>query len=779
MRNQAINLFDQTDNAAASTGGAWQVDESPKRRLLLLFLFLLFPIGAIVGRLIYLQTVLSIDFVFLGERTSVTYERIPARDGRILGSDGRILAHDIVRYDLLAHYRWIESPADRTWLLRQASGRLNRAERRSRKRRDEEREKVLQQRTILWNRLAELTVTDPQKIGAHRQRIQRRIERMLASVKRRREEKMQQKLEANGAEAAMPREESRPFWKRAWDTVTENITTPPERHHPLFLPEQSQYHRLLSDVPKEVAAEIQAHPELYPGIRIQISNRRVYPQKSLAAHLVGSRLLIQEKELEHRKTQFNGNDPLGYQQGDRIGKTGLERTYDRFLRGRPGQLKVTRNHSGEVIRSERIREPQAGQDIVLTLELELQQRMEQLLDQRIGAGGTVAREAADSKTVADKTVASKKPRGGCLVAIDIQTGSVLAAVAAPRFDLNVLVNYDDVVYKKLLNDPRRPFFPRTTQMALPPGSVFKTLSSIALLESGTINPDAPFSCQGYLKTPDKHRCYIFRHFGSGHGPVTLNDAITRSCNVYFFNAARKLGPEPFVTWAKRFGFGQRTGIDLPNEKTGHLPQPPVPQQGGIQQGGVPRDPNVPVDLGTAAVRSTWYADDTLGLAIGQSRLTVTPFQIARMMAAIANEGSLVTPHLVRRLGAVTRTTDNERKGNHETIMAYSSHAIPELSADTLARLHEGLRRVVQHPQGTGFRQIRLTNVTIAGKTGTAEVGKTKPPHAWFAGYVPADNPRIAFAIVLENAGIGGLHAGPVAKEFVKTLLELKLIVPQK
>ncbi len=302
-------------------------------------------------------------------------------------------------------------------------------------------------------------------------------------------------------------------------------------------------------------------------------------------------------------------------------------------------------------------------------------------------------------------------------------------------------------------------------MAVAPGSVFKTVTAVALLESGTFDPDATRHCQGFLDRPDRHRCYVYSHYGVGHGDLDLSRAICESCNVYFFQGARKVGPRPLVEWAERFGIGRETGIDLPGEATGHLPQPPSP---GPTEAAI-----VQAAFESQKSASTWYPGDTLGLAIGQSRLTVTPLQMARVMAAVANDGFLVTPHLVERFGPARLTAGEETP----RIAIPEPRPIPGLTEGTLARVREGLEMVVAHPKGTGYKTVRMPEVKIAGKTGTAEVGGGKPDHAWFAGYVPADRPKYAFAIVLEHAGSGGKNAGPVARRTVEAILQAGLVQP--
>jgi penicillin-binding protein 2 len=392
------------------------------------------------------------------------------------------------------------------------------------------------------------------------------------------------------------------------------------------------------------------------------------------------------------------------------------------------------------VRSEVIREPRFGADLSLSLHLPLQQAAEQLLDEQL------AEEHMDEVNGKPLPI----PPGGAIVALDVRTGAILAAASAPRFDLKLFAGSGADEWEKITADPRKPLFHRATEMALPPGSVFKVVSAVAFLESGRLDPEHPFHCQGYLDTPERYRCFTFRNFGVGHGDVTLVDALARSCNVYFFDAARRIGPAPLHDWATRFGFGQKTGIDLPGENAGNLP--------GIA------DRSETSRSSKARPRAS---GETLQLAIGQAQLTSTPLQIARFMATIANGGHLVTPRLADAAGLATVNSALSVDGD---LSSSETPRMADLSTRSLEWVRMGLRQVVAHPQGTGYKTVRLQGITIAGKTGTAEPGQGRPDHAWFAGYVPADRPRVAFVVVLEHAGSGGHAAGPVAREFVQALL---------
>jgi penicillin-binding protein 2 len=409
----------------------------------------------------------------------------------------------------------------------------------------------------------------------------------------------------------------------------------------------------------------------------------------------------------------------------------------------------------------------------------------------------------------------------------VQTGEILAAATAPTFDINDWLSGSRDVREALLADARSPMFPRATQMKLPPGSVFKTVSAVALLESRLIDPDRSIHCAGYLDTPKKNVCYTFTHYGHGHYETDLTKALAASCNVYFFKAARTIGPQPLVDWAERFGFGQPTGVDLSGEVSGRVPRPPQQLPTTLAKGNAngkrlndksktnvelasheqlaneladdvlpvsPWDHESPA-IGTvkssASQKSApWFPGNTLGLAIGQDKLLVTPMQVARMMAAVGNDGWLVTPHVVREIAAAPETESlSESESLSKSLLPADSRKlspaeainpvrrrIEGLSDGTLARVREGLEQVVSATYGTGFKTVRTKEVQIAGKTGTAETGKKdRPDHAWFAGYVPADRPQVAFVVVLEHAGSGGKEAGPVAKKFVQLLLDQQVI----
>ncbi|MCX7423296.1 MAG: penicillin-binding transpeptidase domain-containing protein [Planctomycetia bacterium] len=831
MRNRPTPIY--AENQPSRSGAAWDMDAEPALRLTWLFVVMALPLFVVAGRLVQLQWFLAAGFAVDERRESVSFEPIPSRHGRIIAADGTVLAFDEEMFQVVVHYRWLEEPPNQRWLRDEAMTRLSRSERRDKQKLAAAMQQVLNRRAAMWGALAEMTDHKPEELTELRQRVQKRVERIFKLVNER-QTRPQQDNVADKPEVTLSGDSALPTFSRAWDVVKRELTTSPtrERRDSLHIPEQSDYHVLLENVSSQECAGIETQPDRFPGVRTDVTTRRVYPHGRVAPHLVGHRGAIEQNELDARSKRYPHGDPLDYQAGDSIGKSGVEQSYEEVLRGVRGQRKIVRDGNGIVNRVEVVEPPKIGRDVILSFNVALQEQATALLNEivegdPVGRFSKPSERSALAATEHDKAhglenrvpEANRRPPGACLVAINVQTGEIVAAATAPTFDINDWLSGSSDVREALLADTRSPMFPRATQMKLPPGSVFKTVSAVALLESGMIDPDRPIECVGYLDTPKKNVCYTFTHYGHGHYATDLTKALAASCNVYFFKAARTIGPHPLVDWAERFGFGQPTGIDVRGEERGHLPRPPqhlpttlangnatekrTKKSSGVELASheqltseVPGEvlpispwgdesPVIGQPNSSAAKKSEpWYPGSTLGLAIGQDRLTVTPIQVARMMAAIGNDGWLVTPHVVREIAATPETgplSDSDRQRVAKSLWPSEllkpiRRQIEGLSDGTLARIREGLEQVVAATYGTGFKTVRMKEVQIAGKTGTAETGKKGGlDHAWFAGYVPADRPQVAFVVVLEQAGSGGKEAGPVAKKFVQLLLDQHVI----
>lgn len=691
----------------------------------------------VLARLVHLERTEGAAFRIEASKPLSRIKHLPGVRGRILARDGTVLAYDKKVQALAVHYRYLEQPPNPRWLRNMARARLSRKERRDPERLAAAAEEVKAEWAEVAEHIAELCGLSIQEWNTRARQIQARVERIAQSVNRRREEGSGGRGQKAGAKQEASSEGE---WSGIVASLRELLHSSMDQPVPerIVVAEELDAHVMVEDVPLAVVAEIEAHAQLYPGVRIVQHQRRAYPSGSLAAHVLGHLGAPEDEELPTigREGAFHPED--------RFGRLGLERQYERLLHGQRGVLVELIDRSGRVLSAYRQKEPGVGRDLVLTIDSRLQASAETLLAsalerRRIGLNAT-------------------EPAGGAIVVMNVETGGLLTAASAPAFDPNLFAVDSRRAVVALLDDPAHPLFDRVTRMALPPGSVFKLVTAAALLKSAGLDPAEPFTCQGYLHQPDAWRCAIYQRHGVGHGQIGLLEAIAESCNVFFFHHAGQMGPEPLIHWAMRFGFGQPTGIDLPQEAAGTLPTPRAMRE---------------------LEGHPWRTADTQSLAVGQSSLLATPLQVVRMIAAVANGGRLVTPHVASGLG-LPQLDDEQATADLSALAESTIHLAPprpidQLDARTLATLREGMKRVVHDPRGTGFGTVRLEDVEIAGKTGTAQCGAGRAEHAWFAGYVPADRPRWAFVVVLEHAGNADTTAGPVAKRLVLRMQQLGLL----
>ncbi len=698
---------------------------------------------AIFGRAAQLELTQGAAFRTAAAQPGRQNEILPAERGRILARDGTVLAEDERVVGLAVQYRYLEDPPNPAWLRSQARSRLPRPLRQQRL--AEATADVLAERKTLHRRLADCCGLSPAEWQLRTARIQQRVEAVAKRVNRLRRDRLArlQAAEQNveeagdgGADAA-----GADAWRRAIaDLFAEDESRPPES---IVIAEQVAYHIVVDVIPPNVAAAIRAEPARYPATKLIETTRRAYPAGSLAANLVGH-----VGPFDPQSDPKNANDLQ--QQGEQspsirvagtiavkrqnenpapkrtVGRLGVERGFESALRGQPGLRTHLTDHRGQWLATQSSQDATRGGDVVLALDPTVQRAAETLLDRALQGRSTRAHAEGDATAPAT---------GGAIVVMDIHSGELLAAASAPRFDPNLFTHGDNESLTSLLSAPGHPLFDRVSKMALPPGSVFKIITAAAMLETHAITPETPLVCQGYLHEPDRLRCAVYRNSGVGHGEIQLTEALEQSCNVFFFHFGGEMGPGPLVAWAERFGAGRRTGVDLPDEASGRLGTP----------GSLPR-----------IAGRAWQASDTYGLAVGQGPLAVTPLQVARWVAAIANGGTLVTPRVTRA------GSDNSPN------TAGAAERLP-LAATTLAAIQEGMERVVSNPNGTGYATVRLAWPTIAGKTGTAEIGGDQAEHAWFAGYTPAENPQWAIVVVLEHGGNGATAAGPIARRLVQAL----------
>jgi penicillin-binding protein 2 len=673
-------------------------------------------LAVILGRAVQLEVSDGATFRRLAGRPIERQVSLPARRGRILARDGTVLAADRQATALAIQFRYLQSPPNADWLRRRAKARLSAAERRDPACVRMMEGQIRTELEEMHRRLARVCDVPLATWQARLERIDRRVTALAERVNAAR-------LERHRRQAAIASADDDVSLKSA----LAGLFAPPEPlpPPPVIVVEQTVHHRVVDDLPPRVAEEIRMHPQRYPGVTVVEHTCRDYPLASLAAHTVG----------HVGRAEVTGSLALNHELDDDVeavvGLLGIERTCEVRLAGTRGQAVQATDRRGRILTTVTCREPAAGQDVVLTIDPALQRTAETWLDHVARRAASRSQPATDSATP-----------GAAAVVVDVHSGEILAAASSPRFDPNLFAAGDPRV-DAALRDAGRPMFDRVVRMALPPGSVFKALTAIALVSDQAIDPRETFHCQGYLDDPERLRCQIFRAKGVGHGDLTLADALAQSCNVYFFHHVARLGGPRLVDWAARFGFGRPSGIELPDEAAGELPTAQQLQRRHQAQ----------------------------FLAVGQGAITATPLQVARLYAAIANGGHLITPRILRDQPATLHRPPTPAALSQD-------QRVRGLSEEALSEVRQGLVRVVAHPRGTAFATVQLPGVAIAGKTGTAETGAATD-HSWFAGYVPADKPRYAFVVVFEHAGSGAEIAGPVARRLVERMHQLGYFGPSE
>ena len=479
---------------------------------------------------------------------------------------------------------------------------------------------------------------------------------------------------------------------------------------------------LKQDIGRDTLAAIEAHKFDLPGVEVNVRPRRHYINKRCAAHLIGYLSEINSNELK------SGKYP-GRRVGDFIGKFGVERAYENFFSGKHGGRQVEVNATGQVVRILKTVDAQAGHNIFLTIDQPLQQKAEELLE---GVAGAVA-------------------------AMDPTTGDILAMASSPSFDQNAFVRgMSHEEWDSLASNPFRPMENKAVQGEYPPASTYKIITAIAGLEEGVIDENTTFYCPGYYKYGDrKFRCWKKR----GHGSVNIIKALAESCDVFFYQVGLKLGVDRLAWYAKACGLGSPTGINLDHEAPGLIP--------------------------TAAWKKrrtgiAWQKGETLSVAIGQSYNLVTPIQMLVLISAVANDGTIYTPSILKKIetaeGKIIHDVNNP-SGNGKF-----AGRLPA-SRQTLKLVKKGLWEVVNKRCGTA-RIAHIDGIDISGKTGTAQLVSRKAndntyeedrashlkAHAWFVAYAPSDDPEIAVAVIVEHGEHGSSAAAPIARELIRTYL---------
>jgi penicillin-binding protein 2 len=458
---------------------------------------------------------------------------------------------------------------------------------------------------------------------------------------------------------------------------------------------------------------IEAHRRDHPELQLGPVPRRLYRYGKNAAHLLGYVGEVSEDELAN-------NVFPGCRTGDLVGKSGLERMYNKCLPGEDGKRQVLVDSLGREVGLLEEQDSIVGGEVQVTLELELQTVAENLLQGKVGV----------------------------IAAMDPRNGEILVMASSPSFDPNnfsTRISEED--WNLLVNDPDRPLQNRAIQNSYSPGSIFKLIMAEAALEEGLVPDGTRVFCSGAAVFYNR----LF-HCASktGHGYLGLEGAITHSCNIFFYEMGRRMGISRIAQHAHALGLGERTGIDLPGERSGVMPSP----EWKLQSRG-----------------SKWFAGETISVAIGQGAVSTTPLQILRAASAIAMDGKLATPHVLLR---ADKPLDNPP--------VWETHQLP-VEHESLQRIREGMWGSV-NSYGTGHN-ASLPGLDICGKTGTVQVisneGKKEikrtdedlEDHSWFVGFANKDNPEIAVVVFIEHGGKGGIAAAPIAREIFRAYFARK------
>ncbi len=467
--------------------------------------------------------------------------------------------------------------------------------------------------------------------------------------------------------------------------------------------------RIKTDVTPDIVSIIEEQKSSYPGVVIEVTPIRDYILKQEGAHTFGYVSEINDTELEKMKDQ-------GYKSGDIIGKFGLEKVYDKELRGENGGQQVEVDVSGKPVQILGRKEPVPGDDLELTIDIKLQQAAEKAVDDQLTQIGAHAAAA---------------------VVMNPQTGEILAMVSRPAFDPNLFAHgISSKDWNQLNNNPYHPMDNKTITGEYPPGSTFKIVTGTAALTEGVVTPDEQIFDSGHHWIIPKGNAD-----GEALGWLNFRTALAHSDNVYFYEMGNRLGIDRLEKYARMFGLGQKTGIDLPYEATGLVANRRYKEKN--------------FDDGE------WYLSETFDAAIGQGFNLVTPLQAAMVMGEIAADGKRYKPHVVNRILAPDGSVVKEFQPE-----LLSQLDVPE---EDIKLVQDGLHDVTKY--GTAASSFRGFTVDIAGKTGTAENSQGRD-HGWFVAYGPFDNPNIVVAVIVENGGYGSQSAVPIGRKILEAAFGL-------
>jgi penicillin-binding protein 2 len=650
-----------------------------KNRLKIFILAVVLLFIGVILRIGYLQIVKGDSYRLQYEEMLRNVESLPALRGRIRDRNGYILAYDEPCYSLYLDYRLLAS--DEKWEQRQI-------------------------RAI--SRELSLPTESARKVFRLRADTTWRLTRKAAELARSKDLGVQKlpPAEVEAARADMQSTVSRIIRRMKRQEKIVGMTVRGQR----------QAHRIVSGLDKAAHVALSLQLDKTVGMSVRPDNRRRYPYRSVACHIIGFTTQVWKEDLDaHNISPSEGNwferNAVNYRDGDSIGRAGIEMMCEKYLRGKRGfRVKQDRKIAKDTPASQ-------GQDVHLTIDIRLQQDVEALL------GG----------------------RNGCIVVLGVANREVLSMVSAPTYDVN---RYQQD-FEKLIGDKvNLPLLHRAVKKLYPPGSTMKPLAALAGLGAGLIKPGTEYNCRGYLHTPERFRCW---HRTGGHGSIDMVDALKRSCNVYFYKVGEGLGIEMFGEWLTGFGLGDKPGTGLPEERPGN-----VPRWTDVQRGAV---------VGEARF-----------MAIGQGQMAATPLHVANAIATVAAGGDFRSPIIAleggpkqvrRQLPVPSDHAESVRRGMRKVVSESGG------TANKYFRQNMPVTAVCAKT-GTATGSKHIPDLNGNGRVDPEERESTlvlQGDMAWCVGFAPYNNPKYTFAVVVEfvTSGGGGANAGPIARDLIHLL----------